>query len=57
LRVLKPLDAAAVPGFGQGQKDAVYVLILYSYQKIRVFGVKKKINQLLLRNNILYLHN
>ena len=46
LRVLKPLNAAAVPAAGPGQKHAVYLLIFYSCQKIRVFGVKKKIIKL-----------
>jgi hypothetical protein len=57
LRGLKLLIAAAVVGIGRGQKGAVFVLIFYSCQKIRVFGVKKMIYQSLLRNNILYLHN
>ncbi len=46
LGVLKPLNVAAVPATGPGQKHAVYLLIFYSCQKIRVFGVKKKIIQL-----------
>jgi hypothetical protein len=46
LRVLKPLNAATVPDASPGQKHAVYLLILYSCQKIRVFGVKKKIIKL-----------
>ncbi len=44
-------------GAGQtGQKEAIRVLIFYRYQKIRVFGAKKNRYQLLLINNLLYLH-
>lgn len=45
LRVLKLPNAGAVSGSGPGQKHAVYLLIFYSCQKIRVFGVKKNIIQ------------
>jgi hypothetical protein len=40
------LIAAAVAGCDKGQKGTVFSHISYRYQKIRGFGVKKKINQL-----------
>lgn len=45
LGVLKLINAAGVTGSDPGQKQAIYLLIFYSCQKIRVFGAKKNIIQ------------
>lgn len=41
---------------GCGQIAVLFSPVIYRYQKIRVFGAKKKLYQQYLINNILYLH-